>query len=279
MNIRRFISAVAASAMAAGLLSVCACAEDTPAGYVYFMADKTTIGQGFTVQPTKVAFYEGDTGLDIVERVADYTLDDNGNFISSFADEGGESYFPDAVADVCPEVSGRATEGYLGMGDYTSDSLWLWFLNDELAQENIGEYTPVDGDVICYEFTVYCGGADLGLDYSSLGGSAALKPLTNKAELIKACAEIKEAGKTDDPIYTSAMEALAIYESTQEDIDIAVDSANRLLSGEISAVEPDNTPVAEEDKGSPDTGVEGIAAASAITVLAGAGIALSRKRR
>ena len=155
------------------------------------------------------------------------------------------------------------------MGDYTSDSLWLWFLNDELAQENIGEYTPVDGDVICYEFTVYCGGADLGLDYSSLGGSAALKPLTNKAELIKACDEIKEAGKTDD----------AIYESTQEDIDIAVDSANRLLSGEISAVEPDNTPVAEEDKGSPDTGVEGIAAASAITVLAGAGIALSRKRR
>ena len=82
MNIRRFIPAVAASAMAAGLLSVCACAEDTPAGYVYFMADKTTIGQGFTVQPTKVAFYEGDTGLDIVDRVADYTLDDNGNFIS-----------------------------------------------------------------------------------------------------------------------------------------------------------------------------------------------------
>ncbi|MGN0648834.1 MAG: NPXTG-anchored protein [Oscillospiraceae bacterium] len=279
MNIRRFISAAAASAMAAGLLSVCTYAEDAPAGYVYFMADKTTIGQGFTVQPTKVAFYEGDTGLDVVERAVDYVLDENGNFIYSFADEGGEPYFPDAVAEVCPEVFGRVTEGYLSMGDYTSDSLWLWFVNDELAQENIGEYIPVDGDVICYEFTVFCGGADLGLDYSSLGGSEALKPLTNKAELIKACAEIKEAGKTDEPIYNSAMEALAIYESTQEDIDIALDSVKKVLSGEISAVEPDTTPVAEEDKGSPDTGVEGIAAAAAIAVLAGAGIALSRKRR
>ena len=279
MNIRRFISAVAASAMAAGSLSICACAEDAPAGYVYFMADKTTIGQGFTVQPTKVPFYEWDSGLDVVGRAADIILDDNGNYIYSIADEDSGSDFPDAVADVCPEVSGRATEGYLSMGDYTSDSLWLWFLNDELAQQNIEEYTPTDGDVICYEFTVYCGGADLGLDYSTLSGNAALKPLTNKAELIKACAEVREAGKTDDPIYTSAMEVLAIYESTQEDIDIAVGSVKKLLSGEISAVDPDTAPVAEEDKGSPDTGVEGIAAAATIAVLAGAGIALSRKRR
>ena len=282
MNIRRFISAVAAAAMAAGLLSVCAYAEDTPVGYVYFMADKTTIGQGFTVQPTKVPFYEGDTGLDVVERVADVVPDETGAYITAFADEDSESYFPDAVAEVYPEVFGRATEGYLSMGDYTSDSLWLWFLNDELAQQNIGEYTPVDGDVICYEFTVYCSGADLGLDHTALDGCAALKPLTNKAELIKACAEIKEAGKTDDPIYTSAMEALAIYESTQEDIDIAVNSVNKVLSGEISAVEPDENSAEAEttpDKGSPDTGVEGIAAAAAIAVLAGAGIALSRKRR
>ena len=59
----------------------------------------------------------------------------------------------------------------------------------------------------------------------------------------------------------------------------AVDGVNKVLSGEISAVEPDTAPAAEEDKGSPDTGVEGIAAAAAIAVLAGAGIALSRKHR
>lgn len=55
-----------ASAPAAGVFSVCAYAEDSPAGYVYFMASKCAIGQGFTVQPAKVPFYEVDTGADVV---------------------------------------------------------------------------------------------------------------------------------------------------------------------------------------------------------------------
>ena len=68
MKLRNIISAVAAAAVAASAASLCAFADDQPAGYVYFMAEKTTLGQGFVVEPVKVPYYEGETGLDIVER-------------------------------------------------------------------------------------------------------------------------------------------------------------------------------------------------------------------
>ena len=70
MKLRNIISAVAAAAVAASAASLCAFADDQPAGYVYFMAEKTTLGQGFEVEPVKVPYYEGETGLDIVERAA-----------------------------------------------------------------------------------------------------------------------------------------------------------------------------------------------------------------
>ena len=71
MKLRNIISAVAAAAVAASAASLCAFADDQPAGYVYFMAEKTTLGQGFEVEPVKVPYYEGETGLDIVERAAE----------------------------------------------------------------------------------------------------------------------------------------------------------------------------------------------------------------
>lgn len=291
MNFRRIVSAVAAAAVAASAASFCAFAEeDAPAGYVYFMADKITIGQGFTVQPTKVPFYEGDTGLDIVERAAEITTEDSGYgaYITAFADTDFETELPAAIAEVCPEMTGRNTEGYLGSMDYTAESGWSYFVNDEYAQVGIADYIPADGDVVCFEFTVYGYGADLGIDNSSWGGAAALKEQVNKAELIKLCAEAKEAGLDEDYIYVGAMEVLAVYEASQEEVDAAVNSMEGLLSGELNdgtaataEAEPTvEVPTAVEDggdKGSPATGVEGVAVAFAAVILAGAGIALFRK--
>ena len=291
MNLRKMISAAAAVAVAAGAASFSAFAEEEAAGYVYFMADKTTIGQGFAVTPTKVAFYEGDTGLDIVKRAAEVVTEDSGYgaYITAFADEDLESNIPDAIAEVCPEMTGRTNEGYLSAMDYTAESGWSYFVNDEYAQVGIADYIPADGDVMCFEFTVYGYGADLGVDNSSWGGAAALKPLTNKAELIRLCADLSD-GETGY-IYTGAMETLAIYESTQEDIDAAVEALTKVQNGELSdspetdaeapadavTVESAELPEASESKGSPATGVEGVAVAFAVVLLAGAGIALCKK--
>lgn len=320
MKFTKIIAAAAAAAVAASAVSFCVSAEDTePAGYVYFTAEKSTIGQGFTVEPTKVPFYEGDTGLSVVERAAEVLTEttDYGSYITAFADEDIDSTVPEEIQAVCPDMTGRTQEGYLSSFDYTSESGWSYFINDEYAQVGIGDYVPTDGDVLRFAFTVYGYGADLGVDNSSWGGAAALVPATNKAELVRLCAELKDAGADDEAFqyaYTAAMEALAEYNVPQEDIDNAVAG----LTDEIAVLAPAATGETETDataeagtaeaataeaataetataeaatedsaatdaaddssKGSPSTGVEGVAVAFAVVLLAGAGIALSKKQ-
>lgn len=285
MKLRSIVSAAAALAAAFGAVSVCASAEETPEGYVYFMADKSVIGQGFVTEPEKVPFYEGESGLDVVKRAAEVLTEDSGYgaYITAFADNDNGNDIPEAIAAVCPEMTGRTAEGYLSAMDYTPEGGWTYFLNDEYAMVGIGDYIPADGDVMCFEFTVYGYGADLGIDNSSWGGAAALKPLTNKAELIRLCAEGRDAD-IDENIFNWAMEALAIYESTQEDINAAAKALKNAMSGSeqeapvVSAEPDDNAAETSEEKTSPSTGVEGAAAVFAAAVLAGAFIALSKKK-
>lgn len=291
MRTRNIVSAIAAAAVAFSAVSFSVSAEEEPAGYIYFMADKTTIGQGFTVEPEKVPFYEGETGLEVVERAADVLTDDTGYgaYITAFADTDLETEVPEAVKAVVPEMTGRNTEGYLSALDYTAESGWTYFVNDEYAQVGIGDYVPADGDVVVFSFTVYGYGADLGVDNSSWGGAAALKEATKKAELVKLCTEAVDAD-VDEYVFTGAMEVLAQYEATQEDIDNAVASLTAALNStaEAAATEDtaDSTAEVSDDasagtdtgKGSPSTGVEGAAVAFAVVLLAGAGIALSKKK-
>lgn len=291
MNFRRTISAAAAAAVAFSAVSFSAFAADNePAGFVYFMADKTTIGQGFTVLPKKLPFYEGENGLDIVKRADEILTEDTGYgaYITAFADTDLETEVPDAISAVCPEMTGRNTEGYLSALDYTAESGWTYFVNDEYAQVGIGDYTPADGDVVVFSFTVYGYGADLGVDNSSWGGAAALKEATKKSELVKLCAEATDA-HIDEYVLTAAMEVLAQYEVTQEEIDNAVESLSKALSdtsstedaasAEVTAETADASADADNtEKGSPSTGVEGAAVAFAVVLLAGAGIALSKKK-
>lgn len=291
MRTRNIISAIAAAAVAFSAVSFSVSAEEEPAGYIYFMADKTTIGQGFTVEPEKVPFYEGETGLEVVERAADVLTDDTGYgaYITAFADTDLETEVPEAVKAVVPEMTGRNTEGYLSALDYTAESGWTYFVNDEYAQVGIGDYVPADGDVVVFSFTVYGYGADLGVDNSSWGGAAALKEATKKAELVKLCTEAADAD-VDEYVFAGAMEVLAQYEATQEDIDNAVASLTAALNStaEAAATEDtaDSTAEVSDDasagtdtgKGSPSTGVEGAAVAFAVVLLAGAGIALSKKK-
>lgn len=291
MNFGRTISAAAAAAVAFSAVSFSAFAADNePAGYVYFMADKTTIGQGFTVEPEKVPFYEGENGLDVVKRAADVLSEDTGYgaYVTAFADTDLETEVPEAISAVCPEMTGRNTEGYLSALDYTAESGWTYFVNDEYAQAGIGDYTPADGDVVVFSFTVYGYGADLGVDNSSWGGAAALKEATKKSELVKLCAEAADAD-INEYVFSGAMEVLAQYEATQEDIDNAVDGLNKALTETAStenAVSDETTAETADasvdagntEKGSPSTGVEGAAVAFAVVLLAGAGIALSKKK-
>jgi hypothetical protein len=296
MKISKIIAAVSAAAVAAMSVAVTSFADETPEGYVAFTAIKSTIGQGFNTVPVMVPFYEGESGLDVVNRAVEtvYTESDYGAYITAFADEDTESIVPDEITAVCPEMTGRTADGYLSAYDYTAESGWSYFINGEYASVSISDYVPEDGDVLEFRFTVYGYGADLGVDNSSWGGAAAITEQLDASDLILACASADDTIK-DSRQYTYAMELLAQYGVTQEEIDTAVemmaeaqimpiiepdetvDTAENTADEADDSASSDNSAETSSDKGSPDTGVGSIAVVFGAVILAGGVIALSRK--
>lgn len=264
MKKARLLAALAAVSTAAAT-SLCAFARPAEKGTVYFAAVKSTIGQGVCVEPAEVPFCEGDSGIDIVKRAAEVTVQesDYGAYVSAFKDEDNGAELPVAIEAVCPEAAGRNAEGRLSSLDYTSESGWSWFLNGEYATVGISDYEPADGDVLEYRFTVYGYGSDLGQDNSGWGGAAALVPAVNAAELIKTAARSDKSL----PEYKAAIEVLGRFGAEQGELDeaaAALKSAAEKAAGGASE--------------NADTGVEGIAATFGIAALAAGVAAVSRSR-
>ena len=274
MKARKLLAVIAALG-ASVAVSLSAFAEPAAKGTVYFAAVKSTIGQGVCVEPTAVPFYEGEGGIDVVKRAAEVTVRESeyGDYITAFKDEDNGAAIPDEIKTVCSDIAGRNTEGMLSALDYTPESGWSYFLNGEYAQVGISDYTPTDGDVLEYRFTVYGYGSDLGQDNSGWGGAAALVPTVNAKDLIKAAAE---ADKTS-PEYKAAVEVLGKFGASQSELDAAAkaltDAANSASASESSEQTsvPDTT-------NNVDTGVEGTAAVFGTAVLALGVIAAARKR-
>ncbi|MCM1165095.1 MAG: DUF4430 domain-containing protein [Lachnospiraceae bacterium] len=268
MKKAKILAAFAAVATAAAT-SLSAFAAPAEKGVVYFAAVKSTIGQGVCVEPTAVPFYEGESGLDVVKRAAEVTVEesDYGAYIKAFKDADSGADIPEEIKAVCPEMTGRSVEGQLSEYDYTSESGWSYFLNGEYAQVGISGYEPADGDVIEFAFTVYGYGSDLGLDNSSWGGAAALVPAVNAAELIKTAAE---ADKTLAG-YKAAVEVLGKFGAEQRELDAAVEA----LKG--APAEPETSSNAN-NANNVDTGVESVAVVFGAAVLAAGALAVSRRR-
>ena len=270
MRTRKLLAAMlSAATLCAVTVTVSA---EVPQGYVTFYADKTVIGQGLVVEPVSVPFYEGDNGIDVVQRAADVLVVDGdwGSYIEGFADIDTGAQIPDEIAGVCPEMGGRNTEGYLCSLDYTSESGWSWFLNDEYASVGIADYVPADGDVVQFRFTVFGYGSDLGIDNSSWGGSPALVEAVKTAELAELVAASSDIADSD--AYVAALETLGTYAVSQADIDAA--------SAALADVSEESTNDSTSDtlNTSPDTGVEGVAAVIGIAAIAGVALAVTKKR-
>ncbi len=273
MKARKLLDVIAALGASAAV-SLNAFAEPAAKGTVYFAAVKSTIGQGICVEPTAVPFYEGDGGIDVVKRTAEVTVQESeyGDYITAFKDEDNGAAVPDEIKAVCTDMTGRNTQGQLSALDYTPESGWSYFLNGEYAQVGISDYTPADGDVLEYRFTVYGYGADLGQDNSSWGGAAALVPAVNAKELIKAAAL---SDKTSDE-YKTAIEALGKFGASQSELDAAAKALSNASETSSAAESTEQTSV--PDTNSVDTGVESVAAVFGAAVLALGIIAVSRKR-
>ena len=284
MKAKTLVTAFLAAALL-GTASMSVGAEETN-GTVTVVAEKSTLGQGFVIEPVRVEIHDGDTGIDIVKRAAELSgaevLSDDtgyGPYVTAFSDsDDSEVKLPAEIAAVVTELTDRTAEGYLSAYDYTPESGWSYFVNDEYAMVGIGDYVPADGDVIRFSFTVYGYGADLGVDNSSWGGAAALITPAAKADLTRLCAQFDSDDEAELAKYADAMAVLADYGATQEEVD----AAYAALAGEVNGEEAGETAQEQEtqtdDKNSPDTGVEGVAVVGAAAILAGMALAVSKRR-
>jgi len=232
--------------VATGLMASMACTSAwayEPDGYVTVSVEKFSLGQGYIFEPETVPFYEYDNGIDIVKRAVGeenvlVTESSFGNYIGGFVDQGGEVILPDclsAVVDVA-SLTGRAEENQLCEFDYTSESGFIFFVNDLSSSVSISEYSPADGDVISLRYSIYGYGADVGCDNSSWGGSPSLTGNVNRNEATRLIAEAKGIDIPDEKAVITDLD------SSQEEIDFACESIRNKLTPEEEIPEEDDIP-------------------------------------
>ena len=132
--------------------------------------DADTIGLGQLAAGSEVAIYEGDTGVDVIERF----LQQNG-FTGDFTGKGDQRYLSrihksgafsggavnselaelvknDGIAD-----SGTQYADSLGEFDYTYGSGWVYTVNGNMPAYGMGKVNFTDGDTVRLAFTVAYG--------------------------------------------------------------------------------------------------------------------------
>ncbi len=229
--------AAALSMLMAVPASVSAAETKNPAGYVVVAAEKFTLGQKFLSEPTKVPFYEGETGADISDRFFGEGNVNNGNptgqYISAVADKNGtvEADIPAYILDAAKKAdtaieNNRTDNAWLSGTDYCSMSGWFYGVNNNFATESISNYKPVDGDVIRMEFSVYGYGADIGMDNSSWGGPALLVTQADRDQLYTVMADVKDKfGSNADAALKTAYDNAY---NTASDIEASEDQINKV---------------------------------------------------
>lgn len=165
-----------------------------------FVIERSTIGQPFYLEPTKVQFVEGENVAQILVK----TLGE-GQYKHSGSPESGfylsqlklkdqlDLNIPQCVLD----YAGRDATGFkenkdewLGEFDHSGMSGWMYWVNHESMPYGMSQAYPKAGDVVRFQFTLWGYGGDLGLDTG--WGMAAPYTTANKDELFTELAKLNQ---------------------------------------------------------------------------------------
>ncbi len=221
-----------------------------PKGYVTIAIEKFTLGLGYVIEPVKVPFYEGDN---IAKLTVDLIGEDNyvssgsvesGFYLSSVKDnDTREANVPQYILDNIGDVGERSREGWLGEFDYAFMSGWMYSVNNKFPNFGASDLEPTDGDVIRWQFTLSGFGMDIGGGYAEDSNSGSFEgsyiPMANKSDLTKKLAEInsspdKASILAKDGVqeaYNKAYEVITVAESSQEEVDLALNNLNKVING------------------------------------------------
>ncbi|WP_462257889.1 DUF4430 domain-containing protein, partial [Ruminococcus champanellensis] len=112
----------------------------------------------------------------------------------------------------------------------------MYMVNNEVPSFGIGDYTPQDGDVLRWTFSIYAYGADLGIDTSYMsewGGAAAITPAADRDALTKLLATAKDAqGEGVRAAYDAAVAVISDVTAEQAKLDEAAAALQAAMEAE-----------------------------------------------
>lgn len=231
------------------------------ADYVTMSIEKTTLGQGYLLEPTVVELQAGDTVATLLDRV----LQEKGIHYKKTGNIAGANFYLQAVADPSASViyvplfivkemaktekviDARSDTAFLGEFDYSHQAGWMFCVNNAYKHVGAAQVSLEKGDVIRWQFTLYGLGADVG---STLMGASYLAKVANKDQLVAKVAEANQLPTVNaikqSNAYQSAMNVLQNLEIDQAVVDQTCrDLSIYLTTGEDSSYLIENTMATE----------------------------------
>lgn len=220
-------------------------------GTVYASVEKFTIGQGYLIEPTEVAFEAGETYADIIEKLLKengYTYDVTNTGMGFYLAEidhadSGVLNIPKCISNMSENAPTNENhrfnpyEDTQGLGElsYSKYSGWYYFVNNKNPGVGMGSTKAKDGDVVRYQFTLYGLGADLGDKANDQTGGIKALELPNKDSVTKNLALMrqilaKDAKADEMGVYQAALKIIADMDSTQEQFAQAEQSVSTWLA-------------------------------------------------
>jgi hypothetical protein len=266
MKIRKLLSAVAASAVIASTVAVSASAELAVATPTSFAL---TTGTGMWMMKLYVPSEDIDFGLDVanIGSVVFTIQADEPEYFEG--QTGGGVVISCGPTSVTPADHNWASKSYWGVVDTDLD-IDTHDEGSDLQTVKVGDYT--------YQLT--CPIDDSNCVYSEV----------TESEDGYVQVALQEWGSDMSVISVVSLEVLDTNGSSM----IKFDGDGNVISGDTAAAADDDTTAAADDtasdttattttttsdKGSPDTGVEGIAAVAGVAVVAAGAVVLSKKRK
>ena len=201
---------------------------------VVMSVEKFTIGQGYIVEPTRVALQGNDSAASVLDRLLTskgISYEHKGTFTDAFYmyqinnGDNGRYVVPAAIkamgdfttagGDHITAPTGQeinASFPDLSEFSYTQSAGWMYTVKDKnVSEKALSDYKPVDGDVIRLQFTLYGYGADLGLVYDNEDFPLKLPDRNEMTERLALMNQYKTKLMTNESFrkaYDRAMEAI-----------------------------------------------------------------------
>ncbi|MHA5130673.1 DUF4430 domain-containing protein, partial [Oenococcus oeni] len=208
---------------------------DASTGNVTLSIEKFTLGQGFVQQPVSVPIYSGETVGEVVstelgtdnfkDTGALGTAGENISDLSSVKDNDSDSidppqYITNMLSENGLTITGRQTSGWLGEFDYTTESGWVYTVNNLMPDVGMSSYVLSPGDIIRVQFSLVWGD-DISANWTS--------NTVNRDNLAKEIASVNSASDKDellanttiDSAYKNALTVMADLTQTQTEVDSA----------------------------------------------------------